>query len=113
MDLFREVMYTLLGLMMNLCLQSPFVSEVWHPFLPTWNNLNTFCCIELFSFSQRKEKHRDSNPGRGNGQSWMDALSLCSAERGTSHSVGPSSRKLTECPGGAEHGARFCIYKVR
>ncbi|XP_057409679.1 tetratricopeptide repeat protein 12 isoform X3 [Balaenoptera acutorostrata] len=29
MDLFREVMYTLLGLMMNLCLQSPFVSEVW------------------------------------------------------------------------------------
>uniref|UniRef100_A0A8C4LJ20 Tetratricopeptide repeat protein 12 n=1 Tax=Equus asinus TaxID=9793 RepID=A0A8C4LJ20_EQUAS len=28
-DLFREVMYTLLGLMMNLCLQSPFVSEVW------------------------------------------------------------------------------------
>ncbi|XP_068411926.1 tetratricopeptide repeat protein 12 isoform X3 [Eschrichtius robustus] len=28
-DLFREVMYTLLGLMMNLCLQSPCVSEVW------------------------------------------------------------------------------------
>lgn len=28
-DLFREVMYTLLGLVMNLCLQSPFVSEVW------------------------------------------------------------------------------------
>ncbi|XP_057551520.1 tetratricopeptide repeat protein 12 isoform X2 [Hippopotamus amphibius kiboko] len=28
-DLFREVIYTLLGLMMNLCLQSPFVSEVW------------------------------------------------------------------------------------
>nr|XP_054295787.1 tetratricopeptide repeat protein 12 isoform X8 [Pongo pygmaeus]XP_054295788.1 tetratricopeptide repeat protein 12 isoform X8 [Pongo pygmaeus] len=28
-DLFREVIYTLLGLMMNLCLQAPFVSEVW------------------------------------------------------------------------------------
>nr|XP_058924278.1 tetratricopeptide repeat protein 12 [Kogia breviceps] len=28
-DLFREVIYTLLGLMMNLCLQSSFVSEVW------------------------------------------------------------------------------------
>ncbi|XP_037697409.1 tetratricopeptide repeat protein 12 isoform X2 [Choloepus didactylus] len=28
-DLFREVIYTLLGLMMNLCLQSPLVSEVW------------------------------------------------------------------------------------
>ncbi|XP_017378784.1 tetratricopeptide repeat protein 12 isoform X2 [Cebus imitator] len=28
-DLFREVIYTLLGLLMNLCLQSPFVSEVW------------------------------------------------------------------------------------
>ncbi|XP_015445573.1 tetratricopeptide repeat protein 12 isoform X2 [Pteropus alecto] len=28
-DLFREVIYALLGLMMNLCLQSPFVSEVW------------------------------------------------------------------------------------
>ncbi|XP_045226948.2 tetratricopeptide repeat protein 12 isoform X5 [Macaca fascicularis] len=27
--LFREVIYTLLGLMMNLCLQAPFVSEVW------------------------------------------------------------------------------------
>ncbi|XP_011921730.1 PREDICTED: tetratricopeptide repeat protein 12 isoform X4 [Cercocebus atys] len=26
-DLFREVIYTLLGLMMNLCLQAPFVSE--------------------------------------------------------------------------------------
>ncbi|XP_021093437.1 tetratricopeptide repeat protein 12 isoform X3 [Heterocephalus glaber] len=29
MDLYREVTYTLLGLMMNLCLQVPFVSEVW------------------------------------------------------------------------------------
>ncbi|XP_049713046.1 tetratricopeptide repeat protein 12 [Elephas maximus indicus] len=29
MDLFREVMYTLLGLLMNLCLDSPFVSEAW------------------------------------------------------------------------------------
>uniref|UniRef100_A0A8W4FHZ1 Tetratricopeptide repeat domain 12 n=1 Tax=Sus scrofa TaxID=9823 RepID=A0A8W4FHZ1_PIG len=29
MDLFREVMYTLLGLMMNLCLQPSLVSEVW------------------------------------------------------------------------------------
>ncbi|XP_007934724.2 tetratricopeptide repeat protein 12 [Orycteropus afer afer] len=29
MDLFREVMYTFLGLLMNLCLQSPFVSEAW------------------------------------------------------------------------------------
>uniref|UniRef100_A0A8C0JXU1 Tetratricopeptide repeat domain 12 n=1 Tax=Canis lupus dingo TaxID=286419 RepID=A0A8C0JXU1_CANLU len=29
MDFFREVMYTLLGLVMNLCLQSPFVYEVW------------------------------------------------------------------------------------
>ncbi|XP_039743864.1 tetratricopeptide repeat protein 12 isoform X2 [Pteropus medius] len=28
-DLFREVIYALLGLMMNLCLQSPFVSEIW------------------------------------------------------------------------------------
>ncbi|XP_072809840.1 tetratricopeptide repeat protein 12 isoform X3 [Vicugna pacos] len=28
-DLFREVIYTLLGLLMNLCLQSPVVSEVW------------------------------------------------------------------------------------
>ncbi|XP_037361178.1 tetratricopeptide repeat protein 12 isoform X2 [Talpa occidentalis] len=28
-DLFREVIYALLGLMMNLCLQSTFVSEVW------------------------------------------------------------------------------------
>uniref|UniRef100_A0A4W2BW01 Tetratricopeptide repeat domain 12 n=1 Tax=Bos indicus x Bos taurus TaxID=30522 RepID=A0A4W2BW01_BOBOX len=28
-DLFRDVMYALLGLVMNLCLQSPFVSEVW------------------------------------------------------------------------------------
>ncbi|XP_036077046.1 tetratricopeptide repeat protein 12 isoform X2 [Rousettus aegyptiacus] len=28
-DLFREVIYALLGFMMNLCLQSPFVSEVW------------------------------------------------------------------------------------
>uniref|UniRef100_A0A5F9CXJ2 Tetratricopeptide repeat domain 12 n=1 Tax=Oryctolagus cuniculus TaxID=9986 RepID=A0A5F9CXJ2_RABIT len=26
---FREVTYTLLGLLMNLCLQTPFVSEVW------------------------------------------------------------------------------------
>ncbi|XP_023562385.1 tetratricopeptide repeat protein 12 isoform X2 [Octodon degus] len=29
MDLCREVTYTLLGLMMNLCLQVPFASEVW------------------------------------------------------------------------------------
>ncbi|KAM9219684.1 tetratricopeptide repeat protein 12 isoform 1-T1 [Dugong dugon] len=29
MDLFREVMYTFLGLLMNLCLHSPFVSEAW------------------------------------------------------------------------------------
>ncbi|XP_012585411.1 PREDICTED: tetratricopeptide repeat protein 12 isoform X2 [Condylura cristata] len=28
-DLFREVIYALLGLMMNLCLQSTFVSEAW------------------------------------------------------------------------------------
>ncbi|XP_055279012.1 tetratricopeptide repeat protein 12 isoform X3 [Moschus berezovskii] len=28
-DLFRDVMYALLGLVMSLCLQSPFVSEVW------------------------------------------------------------------------------------
>nr|XP_009005064.3 tetratricopeptide repeat protein 12 isoform X4 [Callithrix jacchus] len=28
-DLFREVIYTLLGLLMNMCLQAPFVSEVW------------------------------------------------------------------------------------
>ncbi|XP_071077590.1 tetratricopeptide repeat protein 12 isoform X4 [Desmodus rotundus] len=28
-DLFRDIMYMLLGLLMNLCLQSPFVSEVW------------------------------------------------------------------------------------
>ncbi|XP_076969021.1 tetratricopeptide repeat protein 12 isoform X2 [Tamandua tetradactyla] len=28
-DLFREVIYSLLGLMMNLCLQCPLVSEVW------------------------------------------------------------------------------------
>ncbi|XP_048651583.1 tetratricopeptide repeat protein 12 isoform X2 [Marmota marmota marmota] len=29
LDLFREITYTLLGLIMNLCLQVPFVSEVW------------------------------------------------------------------------------------
>ena len=34
MDLLREVMYTLLGLMMNLCLQPSLVSEVQHSFLP-------------------------------------------------------------------------------
>lgn len=34
MDFFREVMYTLLGLVMNLCLQSPFVYEVQPSFLP-------------------------------------------------------------------------------
>ncbi|KAM5227010.1 tetratricopeptide repeat protein 12 isoform 2-T2 [Hipposideros larvatus] len=28
-DLFREVLYPLLGLVMNLCLRSPFVSEAW------------------------------------------------------------------------------------
>uniref|UniRef100_A0A671FH83 Tetratricopeptide repeat protein 12 n=2 Tax=Rhinolophus ferrumequinum TaxID=59479 RepID=A0A671FH83_RHIFE len=28
-DLFREILYTLLGLMMNLCLQSPVFSEAW------------------------------------------------------------------------------------
>ncbi|XP_060036032.1 tetratricopeptide repeat protein 12 isoform X2 [Erinaceus europaeus] len=28
-DVFREVIYTLLGLLMNLCLQSPIISEVW------------------------------------------------------------------------------------
>ncbi|XP_069325011.1 tetratricopeptide repeat protein 12 isoform X2 [Eulemur rufifrons] len=28
-DLFREVIYTLLGLLMNLCLQAPFFSEAW------------------------------------------------------------------------------------
>ncbi|OWK17778.1 hypothetical protein Celaphus_00008919, partial [Cervus elaphus hippelaphus] len=28
-DLFRDIMYALLGLVMNLCLQSPLVSEVW------------------------------------------------------------------------------------
>ncbi|XP_037019038.2 tetratricopeptide repeat protein 12 [Artibeus jamaicensis] len=28
-DLFRDIIYMLLGLLMNLCLQSPFVSEVW------------------------------------------------------------------------------------
>ncbi|XP_078288872.1 tetratricopeptide repeat protein 12 isoform X2 [Panthera onca] len=28
-DLFRDVLYTLLGLVMNLCLQSPFICEVW------------------------------------------------------------------------------------
>lgn len=47
-DLFREVMYTLLGLMMNLCLQSPSVSEVPHSFLPTLThsvakNCSHFC----------------------------------------------------------------------
>ncbi|XP_059123802.1 tetratricopeptide repeat protein 12 isoform X1 [Peromyscus eremicus] len=29
MDLFREVIYTLLGLIMNLCLEGPFISEMW------------------------------------------------------------------------------------
>lgn len=29
MDLFREVAYTLLGLIMNLCLEGPFLSEMW------------------------------------------------------------------------------------
>lgn len=29
MDLFREVTYTLLGLIMNLCLEVPFLSEMW------------------------------------------------------------------------------------
>ncbi|XP_008830976.1 tetratricopeptide repeat protein 12 isoform X3 [Nannospalax galili] len=29
MDLFREITYTLLGLIMNLCLQVSFISEVW------------------------------------------------------------------------------------
>ncbi|XP_051053338.1 tetratricopeptide repeat protein 12 [Phodopus roborovskii] len=29
MDLFREVTYTLLGLIMNLCLEVPFLSEIW------------------------------------------------------------------------------------
>ncbi|XP_012865011.1 PREDICTED: tetratricopeptide repeat protein 12 isoform X1 [Dipodomys ordii] len=28
-DLFRDIIYTLLGLVMNLCLQVPFVSEAW------------------------------------------------------------------------------------
>lgn len=28
MDLYREVTYTLLGLIMNLCLEVPFLSEV-------------------------------------------------------------------------------------
>lgn len=34
MDLLREVLYALLGLVMNLCLQSPFLSEVRQSFLP-------------------------------------------------------------------------------
>lgn len=34
MGLFREILYTLLGLVMNLCLQSPILYEVWHSFLP-------------------------------------------------------------------------------
>lgn len=34
-DLFRDVTYALLGLVMNLCLRSPFVSEVPDSFLPT------------------------------------------------------------------------------
>ncbi|XP_004604756.2 tetratricopeptide repeat protein 12 [Sorex araneus] len=29
MEVFRDVIYTLLGLLMNLCLHTPFVSEVW------------------------------------------------------------------------------------
>nr|XP_042136819.1 tetratricopeptide repeat protein 12 [Peromyscus maniculatus bairdii]XP_042136820.1 tetratricopeptide repeat protein 12 [Peromyscus maniculatus bairdii]XP_042136822.1 tetratricopeptide repeat protein 12 [Peromyscus maniculatus bairdii] len=29
MDLFKEVIYTLLGLIMNLCLEGPFISEMW------------------------------------------------------------------------------------
>ncbi|XP_055478119.1 tetratricopeptide repeat protein 12 [Psammomys obesus] len=29
MDLFREVMYSLLGLIMNLCLEGPFLSKAW------------------------------------------------------------------------------------
>lgn len=36
-DLLRDVLYALLGLMMNLCLRSPFFSEVRYSFLPMWN----------------------------------------------------------------------------
>lgn len=43
MDLFKEVIYTLLGLIMNLCLEGPFISEVqcshhppWSPGTDTW-----------------------------------------------------------------------------
>ncbi|KAI4581235.1 hypothetical protein MJG53_020823, partial [Ovis ammon polii x Ovis aries] len=42
-DLFRDVTYALLGLVMNLCLRSPFVSEVPDSFLPTLTPSFPFC----------------------------------------------------------------------
>ncbi|XP_049634636.1 tetratricopeptide repeat protein 12 isoform X2 [Suncus etruscus] len=42
MESFRDVIYTLLGFMMNLCLQTPFVSEVWAKEV----NRKCFCLLD-------------------------------------------------------------------
>lgn len=61
MDLFREVVYTLLGLMMNLCLQQPLVSEVLVAFFSpfgTWGQpRHTLSRGPFADFTKRTEAH--------------------------------------------------------
>lgn len=81
-DLFREVIYALLGFMMNLCLQSPFVSEVRHFFslreiLGQPKHLLLHRTVLIFT---KRIEAQDSNTGGGDGEGWVDALSLCSTE---------------------------------
>ena len=113
-DLFRDIMYMLLGLLMNLCLQSPFVSEVQYSFLPTWNlgQPDHNLWHRTFSFSQIGRSPWTPALAVGMGRAgWM----LCHFPEGQmSHLVRYSFRKLSaECAGHAKHGAGSYIYKVK
>lgn len=64
--MFRELLYTLLGLVMNLCLQPALVSEVRRSRLPTWDPGTTWTRPVAHSCSHLHKGN--SSPGSGWGK---------------------------------------------
>jgi hypothetical protein len=93
-DMFREVTYILLGLIMNLCLQVPFVSEVQHSCHPPrspstdWPHAIVLNCALIY---KENRSRWTQTPVVEMGRAGR-TVSLCSTE---GHSVMCSFRKLS------------------
>lgn len=75
--MFREVAYTLLGLIMNLCLEGPFVSQVQCSCHPPWSPGTDMLCWLIHVFMKSTETCDPEQSQSRNMEGWRDALSLC------------------------------------